>query len=90
MVLILFSLLLECVHTVTLLYCKFLEGKDDAFILKYIFLPPVQILRMTIYKSKYVCPVVTINAMEITKIEFPIGVRNCGEERLPFYIGKAE
>ena len=42
------------------------------------------------YKSKYVCPVVTINAMEITKIEFPIGFRNCGEERLPFYIGKAE
>jgi len=34
--------------------------------------------------------VVIINAMEITKIEFPIGFRNCGEERLPFYIGKAE
>ena len=60
MVLILFSLLLECVHTVTLLYCKFLEGKDDAFLLKYIFLPPVQILRMTIYKSKYVCMCVYI------------------------------
>lgn len=32
----------------------------------------------------------TINAMEITKIEFPIRFRNCGEEKLPFYIGKAE
>ena len=70
MVLILFSLMLECVHTATLVYCIFLEGKDYALFLKYIFLPQVQILRMTIYKSKYVCMCAYIYANEIMSRNF--------------------